>query len=419
MLGAVLLIGSPLALATVTPLATEGAPVVVSVNGTPIDADAGQKVEGCAVVVEVTGLDPDAPPVSVGITISAVAPTVAEGSTSVLVEDVRSTEQGRLTAEYDMAPLVEAAGFELKTNGHRLAVAVTLDDTSVGSRELWLACGAPQDGEPHRIVFEVRWLDVAGQPLAVPLDGTMPSGWRDAYVVRASSSRGTATCTVLPGAEQLECDYDNPGHGSGPGLVVPGGKRHTYEVAQDGLPAGWQLDESTVGTFLGRETCPTDGCDGGDHDDGGGSHAGGSCGGHEEEVAASEATAAEDGATCLHTVVNQQRAPTAPTPVPDPTTSTTTTTSTTSTTTTSTTSTTVATTTTSAPPTTTTTTAGSVLPSEETATPGPSGPATVGAVALPRTGSGLAGLALVGLALIVSGLVLRVAERTGSTKPPG
>lgn len=419
-LGAALVIGPPVALATDAPPGDGDDSIVISVNGTLLDADVGQKAGGCTVVVEVSGLDPDAAPSTVGITVSAVAPTVPEGTTALLREDVRETVDGQLSAGYDMTNEVEA--FAVKTNGYRLAVAVTVDGTSMGSRELWLACGAPQDGEPNRIVFEVRWLDAAGQPLAVPLDTTVPSGWRATYAVQASSIRGTATCTIPPGAEQLVCDYDNPGHGSEPGLVVPAGKRHTYDVAQVGLPAGWALDESTVGTFLGRDACPTGGCGGGgDHDDGG-SHDEGGCGGHAEAVTlAADVQDGEDGETCSHTVVNQRLAPPAPTPITVPPTTTTSTTTTSTTTSTTSTTTTSAPTTTVATTTTTTTTAPvSVLPSEETAAPRPAEPpTTVGVVTtLPRTGSGLAGSAAVGLALLVSGLVLRASERTDRATPP-
>ena len=381
--------------------------MVVSINGTPIDADVGQKVEGCTVVVEVTGLDPDPQQVNLGVTISAVAPTVPEGSTDVLVDEDLVREPSRASSErLQMDDLVDA--FAIKTNGYRLAVAVTLDGASMGARELWLACGATQDGEPNRIVFEVQWLDPAGKSLTMPLDSTMPAGWRDAYAVHASSIRGTATCTIPPGAEQLVCEYVNPGHGSEPGLVVPAGKRHTYEVAQVGLAAGWVLDESTVGTFLGRETCPTGGCGGGGgHDAGGGGHDGGSCGGQAEAVTVVEVTDVEDAETCVHTVINQRLAPSTPPVTAEPTT-TTTTTSTTSTP--PTTTTTTTTSTTSTPP---TTTKPLVLPSEVTAaTPNPTEPpTTVGVATLPRTGSGLAGLALAGLALLVVGLVVGLVVR--------
>ena len=242
LLGATLLIGSPLALATVAPLgaAAEEGSVVVSINGTPIDADVGQKVEGCTVVVEVTGLDPDPQQVNLGVTISAVAPTVPEGSTDVLVDEdlVRETEQGQLSADYEMDDLVDA--FAIKTNGYRLAVAVTLDGASMGARELWLACGATQDGEPNRIVFEVQWLDPAGKSLTMPLDSTMPAGWRDAYAVHASSIRGTATCTIRPERSSSCASTSTP--------------------ATARNPASWSPPASAIPTRWLRSVSPRGGC---------------------------------------------------------------------------------------------------------------------------------------------------------------
>ncbi len=98
----------------------------------------------------------------------------------------------------------------------------------------------------------------------------------------------------------LACSYDNPGHGPDPGLVVPGNPRATYDVAVSGQPAGWTVDPATVGTFVGRDTCPR-----GDHGDGDGD---------EEGSAAPDGDGDEGEPVCTHTVRLVQEP--APAPLP-------------------------------------------------------------------------------------------------------
>ena len=299
-----------LGLLLILPISPAGAtveegPIVTTVNGVDLEADEGHRLDGCTLEISVSGLAADpAAPVDVTIRIDAIAPTTAEGTTVALVDDGHETITGQLARAYDMTDRL--ADLDPKTNGYRLSVTVDVAGESQGTKEVWLACGAAQDGRPSRILFAVRWLGPAGQPIVGPLDALMPTGWRSDFEIRATSLRGTAICTVPAGSDELVCRYDNPGHGSGDGLVVPGGKRHTYDVAQSGLPPGWEVDGSTVGTFLGRETCPASGCggDSGGHDDGG------SC---SDAIAAPTASLTADAAPCRHVVVNRLvAAPVAP-----------------------------------------------------------------------------------------------------------
>ncbi len=276
-------------------------PVVVTLAGTPIDDEGGHRVEGCTIAVGVTGLGAEAS-VPVEVHVAAVAPTVPEGTSLTILEQFWTASGPTSTTDVDLTELVTE--LEPRSNGYRLSIAVSVDGTAIGAKQVWLACGAPQDGHPNRIVFEVRWLDVDGQPFEPPLDTAMAPGWRDPFAIEAASIRGTARCTIPAGSEQLVCEYDNPDHGSKPGLVVPGGRHHTYDVAQLGLPGRWAVDASTVGTFVGRETCGTGGCGG---DGGSGGHEGdtGGCDGHEgdghEEAAASVNVAADETTSaCTH-----------------------------------------------------------------------------------------------------------------------
>lgn len=328
-----------------------------------------------------------------------------EGTSLTILERAWTASGPTATTDVDLTELV--TGLEPRSNGYRLSIAVSVDGTAIGAKQLWLACGAPQDGHPNRILFEVRWLDVDGQPFAPPLDTAMAPGWRDSYAIEAASIRGTARCTIPAGTEQLVCDYDNPDHGSKPGLVVPGGRHHTYDVAQLGLPGRWVVDASTVGTFVGRDTCGTGGCGG---DDCSGGHEGdtGGCDGHEdggrEEAAASMDVAADETTSvCTHTVVNRYLGP------PPPTTTTTTTPTTTTTTT-------PTSTTTTSPAAVPTTDPPSILPGDATA-PAPPVTAPLGPISLPRTGGPTAGLALLGAALVLTGSAMRVRDRTARDGP--
>jgi hypothetical protein len=276
----------PSAGADVTPTAT--------VNGTALAGDGG-KLDGCTLAVVVDGLPADpAAPTTVAVAVAAVSPTAPEGAPIGLVDDSDTTTAASWSHDYPMDALV--APLPISTNGYRLRVTVAADGTGVGSGTYWLACGASQDGNPTRILFDVRWVTVDGTALAaLPPEG-VAEGWATTFLISGTSKKGTATCTYPAGSSTLACVYDNPGHGSDPGLVVPGNPEATYRVAVGGVPDGWLVDPSTVGTFVGRDVCPRGGGGHGE-DDGGG------------EVAAA---AAEGPFVCTHTVVLVQQPGSAP-----------------------------------------------------------------------------------------------------------
>ena len=272
---------------------------VVLINGLPLQTE-GARLAGCAISVDVSGLTGTTETgVPVSLEISAVAPTVPEGTVEVLVTEQATVFEATWHREVDMTSIL--LDYPAKPNGYRLSVSVSIDSVEAGSITVWLACGAAQEGHPARILFEVAWLDARGDvPVAGPLDQVMPAGWRDDYRLTAASERGTASCSYPPASDVLVCAYDNPGHGTQPGMVVPGGKKHEYTVTQTGLPLGWTVDASTLGTFLGRDTCPP-----------GEGH-------HGDEAAAEPDEGEGSGRTCVHQVVNLRLAPPPPPPAPPP-----------------------------------------------------------------------------------------------------
>ncbi len=259
-----------------------------TVNGKALTGEGG-KLTGCTFTVIISNL-PDAPetPTPVGVTIAAVSPSAPEGAPITLVDDSATTSATTWTGTYPMDALV--APLEIKPNGYRLQVTVTADDTTLGSGTYWLACGAAQEGTPSRLVFAVNW-----QSLDQGLLTRLPEGVDATGFTLVGSTdmgpKGTATCTYLPGSDELSCTYANKGHGSKPGLVIPGNPKTTYTVAVAGVPTNWVVDPATIGTFLGRDTCPR-------------GHEGG-----ETTVAAETG-----GSTCTHTVVLIETRPGEPTP---------------------------------------------------------------------------------------------------------
>lgn len=282
-----------LGLLTLVPAAGADVSPTATVNGTALAGEGG-KLAGCTLSVAVAGLPAEpAEPTTVAVTVKAVSPTAPEGSPIGLVDDSDTTTATTWSHDYVMDALV--APLPVAANGYRLKVTVAVNGTSLGSGTYWLACGASQDGNPTRILFAVEWVTADGTTLTtLPPEG-VTAGWGTTFLLTGTSKKGTATCTYAPGSATLSCVYDNPGHGTDPGLVVPGNPKATYTVAVTGVPAGRVADPTTLGTFVGRDVCPRG--EGGDH---GGGHDGAT-------------VAAEGDWVCTHTVVIVQQPVTTPT----------------------------------------------------------------------------------------------------------
>ena len=225
--------------------------VSISVNGQSMSGDEGGKLDGCTLAIAVAGLDTETAPVTVGVVVEAVSPTTPEGSPATLVDQQTVVDTASWSTDLVMDGLV--APYPIKANGYHLRVLVSLDGTLAASSVYWLACGAAQDGNPTRILFAVQWQTNDGLTTDRAPEGQLPDGWRGPLRIDGTSQIGSATCTFPAGATELVCQYDNPGHGDQPGLVVPGSPKATYDVAGTGIPAGWSLDATTVGTFVGRD----------------------------------------------------------------------------------------------------------------------------------------------------------------------
>lgn len=317
----------------------------ITINGQPFKGEADPKLDGCSIVLAVSGLSDGSH------TITGAIAAGEEGSTVLVAID--ATFDG--TFWTDAWALDDLVGdLEQKPNGYKLRIVLTIDGgATLESRPFWLACGAAQEGNPFVIVLDKQWQSADGTVLAGP-----PAGLPDDWVLTATSKLGTATCSYPDAGDELVCVYDNKGahEGATEGLYVPGGKKHTYTVSESPPPEGWSLISGT-GTFSPRAVCP----------------GGGDDGGHED-------AREEPGGRppCPHLVVNRRN-------VVPPTTSTTTT----STTTTSTTA-----------PVSPTTVPGSDVKGAETDVVPPGGST------LPRTGSDPRPFVAVGAALILGGFAL-------------
>jgi hypothetical protein len=328
---------------------------VILVNGQPFHGQADPKLDGCSITLAISEL---------GEGSHTVAGAVAAGEPSgegALVAFDEAFEGTSWTETWALDDLV--GDLTQKPNGYRIRVEVAIDGgASATSRPFWLACGAPQSGDPYVVVLDKEWLDPDGGVLDGP-----PAALPDDWAITATSQLGSATCTYPEGATELVCTYENKGahQGSADGLYVPGGKGKSFTVAETALPAGWS-NVSGLGTFEPRELCPR-GDDGHEDDD------------HEHEEHATLAPEEEEeGGVCEHVVVNQQDE------VPETTTTT------------------EATTTTEV---TTTTEGPQVAPAGEDRTPGtPQG-------TLARTGTESLPLALVGAASVALGIGALVLQR--------
>ena len=314
--GALLLLLPPLGttlVAQAEPVPPPG--VTILLNGTPMSGEGG-KIDSCVLSLDISGLEVDADPATViGVTVNAVGPTVPEGTQATLVDDTSTTTEATWSDDYDMTTLV--APYEPKPNGYHLRVMVSINDVTAGEKTVWLGCGEPQTGTPSRLVFAVAWQGWDGTVLPGP-PADLTIGWEGDFALDGSVNmgpKGTARCVYEPGSAVLDCVYDNPGHGGKmPGLILPGSPQAEYTVTVADVPVGWKVDATTIGTFVGRDTCPRGEDDGG-HD-----------GGHDGETPtiAAEEGHGEGGHSCTHTVVLVQdpppdAPPDAPTPgEPDP-----------------------------------------------------------------------------------------------------
>lgn len=267
--------------------------VTITVDGRDVSATdpAGSlpKIAGCSFDITATGLNAD-PADTVGVKVIAWPPTVTEETRVTLVDVSETSADGAWAGSFPLDEAVQQ--FERKGNGYHMRLELFINGDKAVMKMYWLGCGEPQTGNPRRMLFELDWIDSAGEPYLGDPDAVLPQGWRDDLELTASGERGSASCVFPAGQDLLVCTYDNPGHGDQPGLVLPGKPGTTYTVDLAGVPEGWALDADTVGTFVADDTCPK----------GGGGH-------HEEEV-----TAAEDehddghgeGTVCTHTVAVTQ-----------------------------------------------------------------------------------------------------------------
>ena len=111
-------------------------------------------------------------------------------------------------------------------------------------------------GGPTSLVFTVTWQTNDGV-----VHDSMPApdvfGFGAMSFNAGGKEMGTATCTQAVGATELVCDYQNQGHGSLPGLVLPMSPKATFTVSlTSAVPTGWKVDPTTIGTFTGGEACP-------------------------------------------------------------------------------------------------------------------------------------------------------------------
>jgi LPXTG-motif cell wall-anchored protein len=251
----------------------------VTVNGQPFHGQADPKLDGCSVTVAVSDLPAGTHEIEGAV--NAVEPS----GKATLVPIAASFEGEAWTETWALDDLV--TDLVQKPNGYRIRVVLTIDDGATKtSRPFWLACGAPQTGNPYVVVLDKQWLDAQGAPVDPP--AAVAAGW----TMTATSQLGSATCSYPDGSLELECDYENKGshEGSEEGLYVPGGKKKTFTVTESGLPAGWS-NVSGLGTFEPRVLCPR-GHDDDDHDD------------HAAAV-----TDEEEGGVCEHVVINRQDPP--------------------------------------------------------------------------------------------------------------
>jgi hypothetical protein len=324
----------------------------VLVNGQPFHGEGNPRLEGCSIILAVSGLTDAEHMVAVEIAL-----TDPSGD-AVLASDGATVVGTSWDATYALDDAV--IGVEPHAHGHHVVITLTIDDVTEVSRPFWLACGAATEGNPFHVVFDVAWELDDG----TPLDGPPPDLDRESYALDAESTRGTAHCSYAVDDPALVCTYANH-HGhedESEALIVPAGEHHTFTVTQTSLgEAGSNV--SGLGTFLVRSVCPRE----------------------DEHTTADAGARAHDGSTedpCHQLVTNVV-------PTQQPTTTTSTTTS---------------------PPTTV-----AIAPSTGAAAPPTSQPTGVGPTQLPATGGAATAPGVLGVALLSAGVLLWHAARRAPT----
>ena len=171
--------------------------------------------------------------------------------------------------------------------------------------------GEQGEGNPYRMAFSVDWRSEAGRPIAV-LDQVLADDWRTLFTLTAASQTGknqptAARCTYTESSNQLECEYDNPGHRSdADGMIVPARPTATYSVTVRWETPGWTVDGANAGPYSARDLCPRGGNDGG-HDDG-----------HDELTDVDDNGHSGKAFRCEHTVVIRAIQVAPPEPEPEP-----------------------------------------------------------------------------------------------------
>lgn len=113
-------------------------------------------------------------------------------------------------------------------------------------------------GNPHLLTFDVDW-HLVGGAAPTSLKSVLPAGWQDHFELTATATGGTgspmsARCTYT--GEQLNCVYENHGNDHADGMMILPKPGTTYTVMVAGVPTGWKVEATTIGTFPGAKGCP-------------------------------------------------------------------------------------------------------------------------------------------------------------------
>ncbi len=172
------------------PAAAPAGPTVL-VNGQAFTGEGNPKLTGCTVNLSVSGLEPGQHTVSGAV-------RAAEPSGDATLATVQDAFDGTgWTGSYDLTAAVQ--GLTQNANGYRIVVDLGIDGAEPDtSRLFWLACGAPQTGDPFVVVIAKQWQAPDGTSLSGPPAG-LPADWS----ITASSQLGSAVCTYPTGSDVL------------------------------------------------------------------------------------------------------------------------------------------------------------------------------------------------------------------------